>query len=472
MIKPGDLFAHQVVREERGSGLLATLLMITVVAVLIGAVVTLHLAQYRFIRRDAHRLQARYAAEAGVYIAIDSLQRNPFWRPARAVMNLPEEQTSRVSVERFGGYLFIRSEALYRRSQSTVRALVAEVPPADFHKAVYLWDIESSMHVAGTTDITGDIVVGSRGLKKSAFKRRRFTGQLEGAVHKIPDLKEPFFDGHFLHGTLDDLERYLGGSSPTVPPADEERPLAKHLPGENRVHRVAGSLRLTEADSLLLRDPVTVVAQGNLTLEGPLHFQPGTVFIAGQTLSIKEEITGREGLFFGRRRLETSGRMHLSGQFFSRESVHVAAEAYLDYPSVLYVAGEAAEQGGGITVEDDAVVNGTLVHPPLGTEPAIPQGRIIIEPAAQVRGAVFNAHETEFHGTLYGALLTHQLYFYESPTSYVNWLKDAVIDVSERPIKYLLPVGFARVPRLAVLRWDAYVEESSIEARDDALSLP
>ena len=164
MTRPRDLRANKMIREESGSGLLATLVMITMVAVLIGAVVALHLAQYRFIRRDAHRLQARYAAEAGVYIAIDSLQRNPFWRPTQAVMNLPEEQASRVTVEPFGGFLFIRSEALYRRSRSTVRAFVGEVPPADFHNAVYLWDTESSMHVAGTTRITGDIVVTRRSL--------------------------------------------------------------------------------------------------------------------------------------------------------------------------------------------------------------------------------------------------------------------------------------------------------------------
>ncbi len=459
MIRLRDLRATRMIREESGSGLLATLVMITMVAVLIGAVVALHLAQYRFIRRDAHRLQARYAAEAGVYIAIDSLQRNPFWRPTQAVMNLPEEQASRVTVEPFGGFLFIRSEALYRRSRSTVRAFVGEVPPADFHNAVYLWDTESSMHVAGTTRITGDIVVGPRGLRKSTFKRRRFTGRLDGTVHKISNLKEPFFDGHFLQGAIEDLDRYLSGSPATSPPTEQRRPLAKGLPSENPVHRVSGSLQLTEADSLLLRDPVTIVARGNLTLEGALHFQPGTVFIAGQTLLIKEGVTGREGLFYGRRRVETSGNVLLSGQFFSREYIGVARKAYLDYPSVLYVTGEAAEQGGGILIEDGAVVNGTLVHPPLDAEPAIPQGRVIVEPAAQVRGAVFNAHETEFHGTLYGALLTHQLYFYESPTSYVNWLKDAVIDVDERPIKYLLPLRFALAPRLAVLRWDVYVEE-------------
>jgi len=448
-----------IVREERGSGLLATLVMITVVAVLAGAVVSLHLVQYRFIRRDAHRLQARYAAEAGVYIAMDSLQRNPFWHPVDAVVNLPEQQTSRVTIETFGGYLFIRSVSQYRRSQSTVRALVGEVPPADFYNALYVWDTESTIHVAGTTRITGDILVGQRGLRESTFKRRRFTGRVDGTIHMIPNLKAPFFDGSFLQETIEDLERYLSRAPATPSSAVQGLPLAERLPSENPVHVVAGSLRLTEADSLLLRDPVTIVARGNLTLKGPLRFQPGTLFIAGQALSIEDDVAGREGLFYGRHSVETSGSVLLSGQFFSREYIRIARDAYLEYPSVLYVAGEAAERGGGIVVEDGAVVNGSLVHPPLDPEPAVPQGRIIVEPAARVRGAVFNAHQTEFHGTLYGALLTHQLYFYESPTSYINWLKDAEIDVYERPIKYLLPLRFAPVPRLAVLRWEAHVEE-------------
>ena len=436
--------------------------MITIVTTLISAIIALYLAQYRFIRRDAHRLQARYTAEAGVYVTMDSLRLNPHWRPRDTVIDLPEGQTSRVAVEAFGGYLYIRSTASYRRSRGTVRALVGEVPPTDFHNAVYLWDTESSMHVAGTTRITGDIVIGRRGLRKSPFKRRRFTGRIDGRVHRVEDLEAPFFDGYFLEQSLEKLERYLGGSPGTSPPAAERLPLAKRLPGENRVHLVSGPLRLTDADSLLLREPLTVVARGNLTLEGPLRFQPGTIFITAQTLTIKGTVTGREGLFWGRESIETSGAASLSGQFFSRKDIHIASKAYLGYPSLLYVTGEAAETGGGILIEEDAVVDGTIVHPPVDPRPAIPRGRIVVEPAAQVRGAIFNAHETEFHGALYGSLLTHQLYFYESPTSYVNWLKDAVVAVDERPIKYVLPLRFSLMPHLAVLSWEVHIEEPDL----------
>ena len=459
---------HRIVQEQTGSSLLMTLVMITIVTILISAIIALYLAQYRFIRRDAHRLQARYAAEAGVYVAMDSLRLNPHWRPIDTVIDLLEGQTSRVTVEAFGGYLYIRSTAPYRRSRSTVRAFVGEVPPTEFHNAVYLWDTESSMHVAGTTRITGDIVVGRRGMRKSTFKRRRFTGRIDGRVHRVPGLKAPFFDGHVLEQSLEALEWYLVGLPGSSPPPEQRLPLAKRLPGDNRVHRVAGPLRLTTADSLLLREPLTVVARGNLTLEGPLHFRPGTIFITAQTLKINDEVTGREGLFFGREGIETSGAVHLSGQLFSRKDIRIASEAYLRYPSVLYVTGEAAETGGGILVEEDAVVNGTILHPPIDPLPAIAQGRIIVEPAAVVRGTIFNAHETEFHGELYGSLLTRQLYFYESPTSYINWLKDTVVDVDERPIKYVLPLRFSLMPRLAVLNWEVHIEEpEAVEMLDE-----
>ncbi len=206
---------HTIVREQDGASLLVTLVMISVTAVIVSAVLMFHLAQYRFIRRDAHRVQSRYAAEAGIYAAMDRLQQNPFWTAQDEVIVLPLEQESRVTMEHFGGYVLIQSVAQYRRSRTTVRALVGDVPPPAFHNAVMLWDFESSVHAAGHTRITGDIVVGQRGLRESTFKRRRFTGSIEGTVHKVPDLAAPHFNGHFLHRVMDRLDDVLD-----EPPSD------------------------------------------------------------------------------------------------------------------------------------------------------------------------------------------------------------------------------------------------------------
>lgn len=444
--------------EQEGSSLPAVLVLITVLSMCISAVLVFYHAQYRLIRRDAHRLQAQYAAEAGVYVAMDSLQHNPLWEATDLPVRLSEGQRCRVSIAPFGGYLLIRSEARYRRSRAVVRAMVGEVPPPAFDNAIRLWDGTSGLQVAGHTRIKGDMVVGRQGVKTRAFKRRRFTGQVRGAVFRVPDLKPPYFDDRVLQNAIDRAERYLLDPPEALSFPTEERPLARWLPRDNRVHVAAGNWRITPADSAWFAHPATVVADGHLVLEGPLRFRSGTIFIAGKTLRVGPLVAGREGLFYGREGVEVAGTVHVSGQFLSQQHIRVEGGVYLRYPSLLYVSGRAA-LSAGIMVEDGAIVDGTIIHAQLEPEPQERRGRVVIQPLAQVRGAVFNAHETEMHGTLYGTLLTRAFYFYASPSSYVNWLKDAIVDVEARPVSYALPLRFSEHPELTVMNWEVFIDE-------------
>lgn len=444
--------------DETGSSLVLVLVMITILALMVGAVFAMRTAQHRFIQRDAHRLQARYLAEASIYIAMDSLQHNPIWRPKEAVLDLPMGQSGQVTVESFGGYLLIRSVAAYRNYRSTLQAVVGERTPEAFSHALYLWDADARLHVAGRTHIKGDIVVGPRGMRSSTFKRERYTGRMDGDVRLTADLTAPFFDTRLLEGEIDRLDAYLQMPLTEAPTLADTLSLAQHLPSENPIYHVAGSLHLSSADSLLLSQPITVVSDGDVTLEGPLYIQPRSQVVAGGQVRLRGEIAGYGGLFYGREGIEAADSARCEGQFLAGQQILLQPHTHLTYPSLLYVSMRSAPRGTSIIVEDNAIVEGLIIRPPFALEPTDTRGRILIAPTAIVRGALFNAHETEFHGTLYGTLLTHQFYFYDSPSSYVNWLKDATIDVEERPTPFLLPLQFSATPRLAVVRWEAFSE--------------
>lgn len=446
--------------EEHGSALVTTLIILTVLSTLLGTVLIVFVAQYRFIRRDTHRTQAQYVAEAGVSEALARLQHNPMWRPVDTLLTLSFDRSATVRVEAFGGYLLVRSKAQQGHSQATVRALVGEEIPARADNAIVLWDTESSLNVAGKARVKGDIIVGERGVTESAFKSEPFTGEVDGTVYPIPELEAPFFEASVFEETLQQASFYL--QAPRVPReregAYEHRTLANVLPSGNPVHFTVGNRVLTPSDSTLLREPVTIVATGNLSLSGPLSFEPSTLFVAGDTLFVEAGVSGQGGGFVGEKAIDITDAALLTGYFFSRQRLDVRGQTYLDYPSVLYVAGEAADEGGGIRIRDQAIVNGTLVHPPLVEPPIQHAGRIRIDEAATVRGLVFNGHETEVHGTVYGSILTHQFYFFVSPTNYINWLRDATVDVTERPAAMLVPLQFSVAPRLRVLQWEAYTE--------------
>lgn len=456
-------------REEEGKSLLLTLVLIAVLTILVSSIWALYLTQYRFLRRDAHRLQARYGAEAGVYWAIDSLQKNPMWTTPGYDLSLPGDQRSRLTIEPFGGYIFIRSESHYRRSRSVVRVLVGEAPPVAFDHAVTMWDGTSSLQVAGDTHIRGDVVVGRRGLEQSTYRRRRFTGDVDGTVHAVDDMEPPFFDEAFLQRSVTMLDSLIDAAA-ALDGGEEDRHerVPYWMPTANPTYVVTDDLVLTEADSALFSGPVTVVAQGNLILRGTLDVKRGSILLGGNGLFLEGGVRGRGGLFYGRTGVRIEGAVRCGGQFLSRRFVHVGASAYLVYPSMLYVTGEAIAEGRTIWLEAGAAVNGTVVHPPVSPEPDIPRGRVVIEDGALVRGGLYNAHETEFHGTLLGSLLTYQFYFYESPTSYVNWMKDSRVDVSERPIQYLVPLQFREAPELVAFHWDVHGDEPGYHRNADA----
>jgi len=434
-------------QRTRGSSVVLVLVLITVLSMVFGLVLVTHLARHRLIGLDVHRLQARYAAEAAVYVALDSLQCDPAWRPTGPI-TLPGNQVAAVTVATFGGFLVVDAVVHDRQVRAEVRALIGQVPTAPFEQAVYLWDADGRLSVAGTTQVTGDIVVGGGGVQAASFRGRRFRGRLAGTVQAVPGLAAPAFDDTLFQEALAAAARHLAAVG--TPSANV---FGQAVTEKHPVYLFEGDVRLTAADSLLWATPATVVVTGNLQVEGAVAFQQGTTLIAGQTLGLRGAVRGQGGLFIGVEAVAVTGPVRCAGQFLSRKQIRVAGTAHLLYPSVLFVAGEREDAGGGLLVEGKAVIEGTLLHPAAHLVLDAAQAHVAVGPEAQIRGGLFNAHTTKLEGTLYGALVTHRLTFYSAPTRYVNWLKDVEIDVTARPAAYLLPLRFGREIRLDVLSW-------------------
>lgn len=464
-------------REEDGGALPAVLALITVLVTTAGVIAAINLLQYRLIRRDVHRVEARYAAEAAIYLALDSLAHNVAWQRADTLLPVPTGYTARVEVEPFGGYTVVRSTVTVQSVVYRLRALAGEVPADLFHSALVVTDTESVVSICGRSRVTGSIRVGERGFRAVPYRGRRFVGSVEGEVFRIPDLDRPYFDVQPVLLVLDAFEQMLEDAL-TGGEEDARPPPTIGLPSENLVRAFASDATLTAADSLWLATPTTVLVRGDLTLEGPLYLPAGTQFVAGGTLRVGGALAGGPAVLYGKQAVVVDEGVTAALQVLSRRRIHVAPGAHLQFPSLLYVAGEGAAIGEGILVDSSAVVDGTVMHARLPEEPRSPRGLVTIKPHALVRGAVFNPHGTQHQGRIHGSLVTHRLYFYDSPTHYVNWLLDAEVDVSARPWPYLLPARFSERPVYEVLAWDGYVRDAeaatslarSTEAKQPATS--
>ena len=427
-------------REENGSSLVVVLAMIAILSALAGAVMTVQLAQRRFFQADRDMMQAQYTAEAGLYAAIQRLKEDIFWRPREEKLSLPGHLSPIVSIDSFGGYLVLVSTGEEANRQVTIRTILGVAPPRAFDAAVYLWDDGSRLSVAGHTRIVGAVYTGQHGVRKNSFKGKPFDGLIEGETVVMADPVAPGFDASML---LEEFARFDSLWTAYANSFKSDASLhAGFLPEGNEIIHFTGDAHLSASDSSMLSRPITVIAEKDLLLAGPLQVEAGSMFIAGERLYLKGQIEGRELLAFGHTGID-SRRVHATGiQLLSRGPIILGENTYLEYPSFVFTTGEFATDSSRIAIVDRSTVDGFVMFNAFSPPASEKAAHILLDSVSLVRGAVYNTASTELRGQVWGSLLTRNTYFYEEPAHYTNWLLDAEVDASERPESFHLPVGF------------------------------
>ena len=435
--------------SESGSSLVAVLGMVTILTALAGTVMAVQLAQLRFIHSDGDTIQAQYTAEAGLYAAIDRLQKNPGWRPENEVLHLPDELAPAVSIQPFGGYLRMVASGKKGVRNVQIHTLLGTIPPKHFDAAVYVWGGESRLNVAGSTHIIGDMYTGERGMRTHAFKGKPFQGVIHGEIFRQKTTAPPSFDNAHI---LDELTRF--DSLWTSPPSLDHS--SSYQTDPSKTVFLSGDAFISAADSLALAQPAIWIVEKNLTVEGPIRAAAGSVFIAGERLHLANEVLGKELLLYGRMDINAEKFQAGSIQLLSRGPISITNQSYLQYPAFIFSTGEYADDSPRITIENKSTVDGLAMFYALTPVANDKAAHVFIQSGSIVRGAVYCSASTEIRGIIHGSLLTQNTYFYEKPAHYTNWLLDASIDVSQRPKPFNLPVGFGE---LDVISWQVQRDE-------------
>lgn len=445
--------------EEEGSSLIAVLIIITILSFLIGSVMIGTIIQNRFIQKDVNRLQARYTAEAGVFhfLGDTTLPLFPEIDSLR-VQLMDSTQSAVLQIDPFGGFWKITSTAHTNNETKTVRALIGERASPVFQQAVVLGDLHSALNLTGSTNIEGDITVGPLGVRQRPFKGKLFDGSVRGEITQETEPALPPFDKTLFNYETTYCEALLD----KAPVQAIKREAGQfNLSRENRLEEqdilyVVGSLEITASSEVVLPEAVTIVATEDLIIRGPVTYNAFSRFIAGGNLSLSGDIMGEHGLFYAAGDLIIDGREPFSGQFLSARDILISGRTYLKYPSVVYIKG-ATENGirkGRLEVIGSSIVEGTMMIPAPGEVISQDESRLVVGEGATVRGSIYNTGQTELHGEIFGSVLTLQFYFYHSPTSYINWLKDASIDINRRPENFVVPLGFSDQRKFEILTWD------------------
>lgn len=447
------MLENSVVWDQEGAALPSVLIVITIISLMAGIVMSGMVIQSRFIQQDIDNLQARYTAEGAIFkfLAADT----SVITDSTLVM-LPDSSSAVIHSERFGGFLKIISTAHIGNQQKRVQVLAGRKPDSAYDYAVVLGDVHSRLNLAGNAHITGDIRVGPLGVKRSSFKGKLFKGTFEGTVHKIPDSTLPRYDDTFYKKELSKYRNWVENPPKVVRSVKPGRYRASRLFRSHTDYILysEGDLEIHTTKETELPDSLAIIAAGNLVLDGDLYYRPFTRFVAGKKMTIGGNLKGKHGLFAAEE-IFVGDRVYCSGQFLAEKKIMLSNRAYLQYPSVLYMQSriEGNRRKGRIELAQSSVLDGLALLPLPEIALVDDEALIVVGDNASIRGGIYNTAKTELHGSIFGSVITFQFYFYNSPTAYINWLKDNTVNISQRPDHFTVPLGFSNGDSFEILDW-------------------
>lgn len=446
---------REVIQHEEGSALATVLVIAVIISLFIGAILAGIVLQARFIQRDINSTKALYAAEEGAYRYLSTYTTSESFQTTQNIL-LANGSTANVKVSPFGGFLDIRSSSTISKQQRNTRILAGGKSLSLFDHAIALGDTNTALTVTGSTNVTGSMIVSVKGIQTESFKGVPFRGELNGeAIYpedkdyfptlntQLFDIQEQHFNALFESDDLQSYESRYDGK-------DQSNSIQK---GDTLFY--VGSTEWISNQRIHFPMDVVIIVDGNFIINGEYHFSPFTKIIVSDTLLVGGAVSGKNTLMYAGKSTQIGGGTSISSQVISSGNIVIRDDAYLQYPSLVYSSKEFFRGGDRdvITIQHRSIVDGTVIYPFKSSSFTQDLFRIRVDTNATVRGSIYNNGQTELLGKVSGSVLTQQFYFYESPTSYINWLKDVTINVNQRPENYVLPLGFSDSTNFAILDW-------------------
>ncbi|MGD1046380.1 MAG: polymer-forming cytoskeletal protein [Bacteroidota bacterium] len=449
--------------EVHGYALPSILFLITILSVVILSILALQYFQRQNIQMATAKVKADYAAQSGISKMFSELKSKSdlplIGQTMERSYDLSDGEKASVIIQWWGFYLYVRSIGAFRRINETRFALVGQTPTERFKNSLVFSNKNHQLVLTGSTHIKGDVIVGTAGVSigtLSNYPTPRIM-PIEGKVKRDPKIDIQDVD---LAKQYDYYDALLGG---TIPKGAEQGSI-QYFQSESQLHISSGMIKPeTECivikgngilDSALIRREtfLYIVVDGEVTFGTNVHLDGIVSIVSSHSLKINHAAHIDGSILYSRKEIIVEPDANLTAQIIA-PSIQIETGAKMLYPSALisYIRKDNNERQKGIKIKNGAQVEGTII---VGIEDKANNSVFMnIESAVKISGFIVSNTPITLDGSVDGSVQTKDFYFYESPTTYLGWLRSARIDREALPKNALMTVGIDSLSQLKVLDW-------------------
>lgn len=448
-------------RKSQGDGgyvLPSVLFLITILSILCTIILKVELVRRETVLKRIDVVKSQSASDNGVVLSLASLQSQP---STDSTFSIPFNDGSSVAVEVYQWGLFtgVRSKGLSHESESLRSALLASLITESESPAMVMGNLQHGLVFAGNAEIIGDVAVGPMGVSTGSLKDASSPRSIPITGKKTTLSAPPiFFDTLALYRHVF-LTRTLFARVRSSRTTSEDRSAAMmECSGSLNLRNVGDSINyvfcngtLSLGDTIMRRGPpLYIVVLGSVSfcphafLSGPISICSSDSIIIPPNVSVINCILTSEKSIT----LNSS----ITAQLFS-PVIHFSSNALASYPSIAAsVSFSDTSTPQNIQLDEGARIEGVVMMHRANVT-SMDKAVITLAAGATVVGGICTDAYLTLDGTVDGYARTFDLYFYDSPTTYLGWMRQGVIDRTQLPHGFLKPVGISRNDTLEVLTW-------------------
>ncbi len=449
--------------EEHGYALPSILFLITILSVVILSILALQYFQWQNIQTNIAKIKADYSAQSEISKIFSELKsRSDLPMIGQTIgrsYDLSDGEKASVTVEWWGFYLFVHSIGSFRKINETRYALVGQKPIERFKNALVFSNKSHQLVLTGSTHIKGDVLTGPAGVSIGTlanYPTPRII-PIDGKIKRDPKIDVQDFDITKQYNYFDAL---LKG---TLPQGAEQCSI-QYFQSESQLHISSGIIKPETRymfvkgnaiiDSALIRRevPLNIIIDGEVMFGADVHIDGLVCIVSSKSVRIKNIAHINGSILYSRKEITVEPDVILTAQIIA-PSIQIEEGAKMSYPSTLisYVKKDNNEPQKGIQMKNGAQVEGTVVvYAENNTQNNV---FLSIESAAKISGFIISNTPITLDGSVDGCVQTKDFYFYQSPTTYLGWLRSARIDREALPKSALMTIGIDSLSQLQVLDW-------------------
>lgn len=444
-------FVEKIIKKETGYALpylLITFLLVTTVLVITINFFYIY-NKYEIRKYNKKKLDLACCSAVQQFIAKDKIDLS-----YEQIFIIDSTQVL-VNCTNKGLYYRATAKAKNIMDSSVVTYLLAEKVHDPFDNAVVISRPGLNAVVAGSTKIIGDIL----GTTNKVTKGKIFgvnpvnENYLEGNINASENIFPKLFNDSILTNLI-----FNAGLNavPIGKVYDENVTIDKYFLAQNDTASqiyVNGDLTLSGTLNESKKTKQIFVS-GKTTVEAKTIANADLEIYCDSTLTINTDVVIENLLVSAKGRIGISeGVICKNVQFISQRGIE-CKNAVMNFPSILclYInPDDTSKQRSTITI-NESKINGSIMLLTDDIASNKNKSRILIDDKSKIQGLIYSENNVEMSSSLFGTLYTYNIMFYKKPTQYINWLVNLNINRKKLDELFLLPVGFAKLPKLEILK--------------------